>query len=170
LPLGGEALEPLLLEHAHQGGVHLVEALPAVGEGKLEGVERRQQLLDKVLGGALEVLGLLLEDALLVVLEVGLEATERVEVLVSLRGDAGDVGFDDLGGGVERHPLSGERGLGVSGERGLGVGLVRLDGLVAVAHAPCSSTISASTTSSSLGDEVPSVAPAAWPCSVAACS
>src|SRR5207237_5862853 len=106
--------------------------------------------------------GLLLDDALLVVLEVGLEAPRRVEVLVALGGDAGDVGFDDLGGVVERHPLPREGALGIGTACGGAV--------VVLAHAPCSSTISASTTSSSFGAVAPSPPPAACPCSVAACS
>ena len=55
-------------------------------------VEHRQQLLDERLGGAVDVIGLLLHHPLAVVLEVGLGAAQRVEVLVALARRALEVG------------------------------------------------------------------------------
>ena len=68
-----------------QGARHLLDVLAAtVGQGQVGGVEDRQQLLDQGAGGPLEMVGLLLDHALLVVLEVGLQADERVAVVVAL--------------------------------------------------------------------------------------
>ena len=52
--------------------------------GQVEGVEHREQLVDQGRGGPGHLVGLLLQHPLLVVLELGLEPAERVEVLVPL--------------------------------------------------------------------------------------
>jgi hypothetical protein len=50
----------------------------------LEVVEHRQQLLDQPLRGARDQIALIARDPLAVVLELGLETLERVEILVAL--------------------------------------------------------------------------------------
>src|SRR4051812_49509532 len=127
-------------------------------EGEVERVEDREELLHQALGGALEVFGLLLDDALLVVLEVGLQPLQRIEVVVALARDLLDVVLDgrfSLRDGAVVRLLGGNRGIGNRLRH------FNVDLRVLVGHyAPCSSTISASTTSSSLGVEVPPSGPA----------
>ncbi len=82
-----DPLEPLALEGRYQRGSYLLDVLAAtVSQGQVGRVENREELLRPSLGGSLEMLGLLLQDSLLVVLEVGLEAYEGVAILVPLEG------------------------------------------------------------------------------------
>src|SRR5207302_2127205 len=112
----------------------------------VERVEHGEQLVDERLGGTLEVLGLLLQYPLLVVLEVGLDALRQLSVLVTFARQLPEVGGDGLLGRLHRLV---DAGFG-------GNDLVRLSGRDVVGHqAPCSSTISASTTSSSAGVDDP---------------
>ena len=90
-----DARKARLLEDTQQLGVHELDALAhalrvrAAGrvevlQRELERVEHREQLLHQALGGPVDERGLLLDHALAVVLELGLHAPERVEVLVPL--------------------------------------------------------------------------------------
>src|SRR5438445_4728527 len=90
-----DARKARLLEDTQQLGVHELDALAhalrvrAAGrvevlQRELERVEHRQQLLDQAFGSPVDESGLLLDHALAVVLELGLHAPERVEVLVPL--------------------------------------------------------------------------------------
>src|SRR5262249_52795361 len=120
-----------------------LDVLGAVGEGRLAGVEHRQQRLDEAPRGPLDLVGGLAVDPLAVVLEGGLEAERDVLGLVALGRPGGDVGGDRLGGDLLRHlDLVGGDTLAVGG----GVG--RHD-------CPSSSTISASTISSSAAPVAP---------------
>ena len=72
-----------------QAGDQLALLVPRRGlEGAAHVVHDRQQRLDDVLGGAQAQLVALAPDALAVVLELGLEAPEVVEVVVALGGEA----------------------------------------------------------------------------------
>src|SRR5713101_6122995 len=102
-----DSLKTLAFQRVEESGPDLLDLFSAaVGDGQISGVEHRQQLLDQTLGGPLEVFGLLAKHALLVVLEVGLQPPERVEIVVALLGDAGllqdpfDVDRSVLGGHV----------------------------------------------------------------------
>ena len=86
LALRGDALQPLLLEHADQRVEEGLDLLDVVLARLVADVQDGQQLLDQRLGGPLEVVGLLLDHPLAVVLELGLKAAELVEVLVALGG------------------------------------------------------------------------------------
>ena len=70
-------------------GVARLGLAPDVRGGEVERVEHREQPHAETLGGVLQELGLLAQRALAEVVEVGLQAAERVEVLVALRGDEG---------------------------------------------------------------------------------
>jgi len=179
------ALEPLLPERVEQERARLDERLrlrgdhrvvDRVGEqvrlGEVERVEHREQQADEGGRAARRELLELAIDPLAVVLEVGLEAPERVEVLVALTLDVGAGVLLDLG--LDRLDRTGACGaprvllllLGSVGRRRVDAGLERL------AHG--SSTISASTISSSL--PVPADDPSSpeegcdWACSLDAAS
>ena len=85
--------EPLLRERVGERPVDEAHAvlelrLLVLGRGlerALEVVDHRQQLLDEPLGGARDQARLVARRALAVVVELGLEALQRVEVLVALR-------------------------------------------------------------------------------------
>ena len=124
-----DALQSLLLEDVEQGVADLLETAARlvadpVGPGQVDGIEDGQQLRDQILGGPLEVLGLLLDHALLVVLEVRLQPPQRVEVLVPLGRDAlqvGQVGAD----GLLVVLVTGSHALGVPRFHRVGAGVVR---------------------------------------------
>ena len=61
--------------------LHLGRVGRDAAERAVERVEHGQQLLDEPVGGAIDERGLLAQDALAVVLEVGLHATQRVDEL-----------------------------------------------------------------------------------------
>ena len=103
LPSVSMRSSPALLEHAEQLGVHELDALAHLlvghverGERELEAVEHRQQLLDQALGRALDERGLLAQDALAVVLEVGLDALRELTQVVALLGQLLEIRRDEL--------------------------------------------------------------------------
>jgi hypothetical protein len=85
-----------------------------VSQGRVEGVEHAQKLLDNALGRPLQVLGLLAEDTLAVVVEVGLDAQQLLEIVVALGCELGHVGENDLLGVENRLVLSREVGMVVA--------------------------------------------------------
>ena len=119
----------------------------AVGQRQVGGIEHGQKLLDQAFSCPLQVLGLLLEDALLVVLEVGLKAHEGAYVLVALPDRRLQSRVAGSRGATGRHPRC-RRPRGSS---------VSATGLV--------STTSASRTSSSttLAPPASEGIPASWP-------
>jgi len=173
LAFGDHRLEALLGEGLEQ---HLGDG-PDIGgvvqDGGIAGVEHRQDLHHEGRRGPLTGLAGFLGGALAVVVELGLHPLEGVAVLVAL--DLGRAGrdIDEVGiGTVDEHGLlDGGEGVvdgrlgGVDGKPLLGTS--RRAALGGIGHdqpASSSSTISASTTSSSLGVELaPPVAPAEPP-------
>ena len=103
--------------------------------GGVTGVEHREQVGDQALGGPLGQLVLLLEHSLAVVLEVGLEPPELVEVVVALALEGDDVVLDDqlrLGQGVLAQ-LAGVL-VAASGPPALGAGVIGSGFVCAVLH------------------------------------
>ena len=178
-----DALEALLLERAERARRR--PARPRPRRGRRRRRRRRAPAAacsTRRRGGARSTcVGLLLDHPLAVVLEVGLDAAQRVEVLVALGGDAlevgdqrldlGELGVDRLGRAAvgsdgRRRPSAARRRTGVASRRrrrspagppvraGSGVGLMP-------ARPSSSSTISASTTSSSSAPTAPAPAPPA---------
>ena len=112
-------------------------------ERPLEVVEHRQQLLDEPLGGARDELLLLARDPLAVVVELGLQPLERVEVLVALARHLGELVALErrrlgppapgaVAGGVAARPRPPRRGSAsalLARSRGLGL-LALVDDLV----------------------------------------
>jgi hypothetical protein len=110
-----ERFEAVLLQRADERAPDRLDALHLVGEGGLARVEHRQQRVDDLAGGTIDLVGLLGGDTLAVVLEVGLETQRDVLELVALGEERDDVVLDDglrLGHGRR---ISGGAGLGVGG-------------------------------------------------------
>jgi hypothetical protein len=92
LAVGRDLLEALLAEHVSEGARHQRDALLQLGllvrlrglERPLEVVEHRQELLHEPLVGARDQALLVTRSPLAVVVELGLDALERVEQLVTL--------------------------------------------------------------------------------------
>jgi hypothetical protein len=82
--LGIDALEALLAQRAVQRGEHRFDLGGAMGQGGVAGVEDRQQLLDEAAEGPHHGVLLPLLRLLAIVLEVGLGAPVRIEVLLTL--------------------------------------------------------------------------------------
>ena len=61
-----------------------VSSAARLAERAVERVEHREEVLDETVGGAVDQRGLLAEHALAVVLEVGLDAPQRVDELGAL--------------------------------------------------------------------------------------
>ena len=103
--VGLDPLEARLLEHRHElraDAHHAVAHLLGLGrvtagqaaERAVERVEHREEVLDQPLGGALDERRLLAQHALAVVLEVGLDPAQRVDELVALARQLGQILLD----------------------------------------------------------------------------
>ena len=107
---GVDALESLFGEGVEQQSPRLVQRLGLFGRrvrevrgGEVEGVEHRQHLHHDLAGRAVGGVHRGTRHALAVVLEVGLQTLERVEVLVAFALDVGAFVNDLRDGLVGRH-------------------------------------------------------------------
>ncbi len=165
-PLGGDLGEPLAGERVGERAVHEPDALLELRllvvhgglERALEVVEHGQERLDEPRGGAGGERRLLARHPLAVVVELGLQALQRVEVLVALARERDHVGLRLRAG---RGGLLGLPGGGDVHHRLL-VHRRLLDRLARVTHSSTTSYSASSTTSSSV--EEPS-----WPLPEACC-